>query len=426
MVALAALSGLLAPGHAAALDPAPTAALGSVGVPASDDLDLDGATAERDRTTAELRGLDAEVQRAGDELAALDTAVLDASTTLAATGAAVVLAAAAVEEAQLIEREATAALTAANDALDDAVGRWRDDRDRLADRAIHAYKHGRGAGPSEVLVRGVAGAGDWHEVALTIETVARLSDDGRATVARAADATRDETSLRAAVDDARRDALAATTAAEARARELAALEARQAGELVALEAQQTERRVLLDRLEADVAVRTALLADLDARIARLEQAAARVLVPIVVDLDPYGPPPSWATGLPGQGPRWSAAIDATAQRHGLDPRLLAALVWTESNFRPDAVSHAGALGLAQLMPGTARGLGVDPRDPLANLDGGARYLRTQLDRFGRVDLALAAYNAGPGRVERVGRIPNIVETQLYVVRVLERYERLGG
>ena len=65
-------------------------------------------------------------------------------------------------------------------------------------------------------------------------------------------------------------------------------------------------------------------------------------------------------------------------------------------------------------------------DDLANLAGGARYLRSMLDQFGRVDLALAAYNAGPGRVQRVGRIPDIVETQLYVVRVLERYERLGG
>jgi hypothetical protein len=125
----------------------------------------------------------------------------------------------------------------------------------------------------------------------------------------------------------------------------------------------------------------------------------RVFVPIVVDLDVHGPPPAWASRLPAAGRPYAAAIEATAARHGIDGRLLAALVWTESNFRPDAVSHAGALGLAQLMPGTARGLGVDPRDPLQNLDGGARYLRTQLDRFGRVDLALAAYNAGPGRVQ---------------------------
>jgi soluble lytic murein transglycosylase-like protein len=146
-----------------------------------------------------------------------------------------------------------------------------------------------------------------------------------------------------------------------------------------------------------------------------------------VDLDDQGPPPSWAGRLPANGQAWAAAIDAAATAHGIDGRLLAAVVWTESNFRPEVVSHAGAIGLAQLMPGTARGLGVDPRDPLANLSGGAAYLRAQLGRFGRADLALAAYNAGPTRVAAAGPgIPNIVETQLYVVRVLERYERLSG
>ncbi|MEX2503887.1 MAG: lytic transglycosylase domain-containing protein [Egicoccus sp.] len=86
----------------------------------------------------------------------------------------------------------------------------------------------------------------------------------------------------------------------------------------------------------------------------------------------------------------------------------------------------GAVGLAQLMPGTAAGLGVNPYDPHQNLDGGARFLAAQLDTFGRADLALAAYNAGPGRVKAVGGIPRIVETQLYVVRVLGRYRSLTG
>jgi soluble lytic murein transglycosylase-like protein len=140
-----------------------------------------------------------------------------------------------------------------------------------------------------------------------------------------------------------------------------------------------------------------------------------------------GPPPSWAVGLPAGGRPWAATLDAVAASHGIDGRLMAALVWTESNFRPDAVSHAGAIGLAQLMPGTARGLGVDPRDPVQNLSGGTRYLAMQLDAFGRIDLALAAYNAGPGRVRGAGNaVPGIVETQLYVVRVLERYEALRG
>ncbi len=136
--------------------------------------------------------------------------------------------------------------------------------------------------------------------------------------------------------------------------------------------------------------------------------------------------PSYAAEVPERGRTWLPAIEQAAARHGLDPRLLASLVWAESNFTPDAVSHAGAIGMAQLMPGTAEGLGVDPWDPYQNLEGGARYLSAQIDRFGDVSHALAAYNAGPGRVERAGGIPNITETQNYVVRVLGYFERLGG
>ena len=112
-------------------------------------------------------------------------------------------------------------------------------------------------------------------------------------------------------------------------------------------------------------------------------------------------------------------------RHGVDPALLKAVAWTESNFRPDAVSHAGAQGLMQIMPGTADGLGVDPLDPPQAVDGAARYLRQQLDRFGDVRLALAAYNAGPGAVEQHGGIPPYEETIGYVAKVVDRYQRLA-
>jgi soluble lytic murein transglycosylase-like protein len=132
----------------------------------------------------------------------------------------------------------------------------------------------------------------------------------------------------------------------------------------------------------------------------------------------------WKARLPAAGQRWADAIESAATKHGLDPRLLAALVRAESGFRADARSHAGAVGLTQLMPATARGLGVDPHDPVANLDGGARYLKSMLDRFGSAPLALAAYNAGPGRVERAGGIPNIAETRAYVPKVLGYYEKL--
>ena len=119
--------------------------------------------------------------------------------------------------------------------------------------------------------------------------------------------------------------------------------------------------------------------------------------------------------------RYQAAVHELAARFDLSPALIEALVWQESRWRENAVSPVGARGLAQLMPGTARELGVNPDDPLANLEGGARYLRQQLDRFdGDVEKALAAYNAGPGRVEKAGGIPRIRETQTYVAAVMGR------
>lgn len=120
-------------------------------------------------------------------------------------------------------------------------------------------------------------------------------------------------------------------------------------------------------------------------------------------------------------PRYAAKIAELSARFDLSPALMEALVWQESRWQENAVSPVGAQGLAQLMPGTARYLGVDPRDPFANLEGGARYLREQLDRFGGdLEKALAAYNAGPGRVERAGGIPNIRETRQYVAAIMGR------
>lgn len=125
-----------------------------------------------------------------------------------------------------------------------------------------------------------------------------------------------------------------------------------------------------------------------------------------------------AEGVP---PAYAAKIAELAARFDLSPALLEALVWQESRWQASAVSPAGARGLAQLMPGTARELGVNPDDPFANLEGGARYLREQLDRFdGDLEKALAAYNAGPGRVISAGGIPRIRETQTYVASVMGR------
>lgn len=125
-----------------------------------------------------------------------------------------------------------------------------------------------------------------------------------------------------------------------------------------------------------------------------------------------------AAGIPVE---YTAKIHELATRFDLSPSLLEAVVWQESRWRANAVSHAGARGLAQLMPGTAEYLGVDPDDPMQNLEGGARYLREQLDRFeGDLEKALAAYNAGPGRVIRAGGIPNITETRKYVAAIMGR------
>lgn len=120
-------------------------------------------------------------------------------------------------------------------------------------------------------------------------------------------------------------------------------------------------------------------------------------------------------------PRYAAKLAELAERFDLSPALMEAVVWQESRWREDARSPVGAQGLAQLMPGTARYLGVNPNDPFANLEGGARYLREQLDRFdGNLENALAAYNAGPGRVERSGGVPNIRETKQYVAAIIGR------
>lgn len=105
---------------------------------------------------------------------------------------------------------------------------------------------------------------------------------------------------------------------------------------------------------------------------------------------------------------------AAATRHGVPAGLFLRLVAQESGWNPTARSVKGALGLAQLMPETARDLGVDPLDPAQNLEGGARYLRAQYEAFGSWPLALAAYNAGPGAVERYRGIPPFAETQNYV------------
>ncbi|GEM_PF-1528921 len=115
-------------------------------------------------------------------------------------------------------------------------------------------------------------------------------------------------------------------------------------------------------------------------------------------------------------------IQEAGERFGLDPQLILTVIEVESGFNAQAESQCGAMGLMQIMPETAKSLNLkNPYDPYENIVAGVKYLKRQLDRFGSIDLALAAYNAGPGAVEQHGGIPPYQETQQYVKIILERY-----
>jgi soluble lytic murein transglycosylase-like protein len=147
-------------------------------------------------------------------------------------------------------------------------------------------------------------------------------------------------------------------------------------------------------------------------------------------LAPASAPPPRRGSVSARRQEFAPLVRAAAIAHGLPEALLHAVIEVESGFDAAAVSPKGALGLMQLMPETARALRVaNARDPAANIDGGARYLKDLMGRYGNdLALALAAYNAGPRAVERSGGVPRIAETQAYVPRVIARYHVLqsGG
>ena len=139
-------------------------------------------------------------------------------------------------------------------------------------------------------------------------------------------------------------------------------------------------------------------------------------LPCGTGLKPVGPPPQ----LPGP----QELVRRAAERWGLPPEFVASVAAAESSYRTDATSPKGAIGLMQLMPATAELLGANPNDAAENADAGARYLRELLLRYGySAPLAVAAYNAGPGAVDRHGDIPPYRETRQYVQRVLQQFQQ---
>lgn len=133
-------------------------------------------------------------------------------------------------------------------------------------------------------------------------------------------------------------------------------------------------------------------------------------------------------GIEGMGTPMQSLIERVAKEEGIDVHLLNAVVSQESAYDPNARSSKGAMGLMQLMPGTARMLGVtDPMNPEQNLRGGAKYLKGLLtEHGGDIPLALASYNAGPGNVRKYGGIPPFAETQAYVQKIMDRYGMVSG
>ncbi|MHB8059325.1 MAG: lytic transglycosylase domain-containing protein [Gaiellaceae bacterium] len=186
----------------------------------------------------------------------------------------------------------------------------------------------------------------------------------------------------------------------------------------------SRRLSLLFLFAATLAMTTATLASATSDGRRsVTRASDSVIAAVATKPGPIGKTtPSKRCPLP---PQFRADFEAASDSSGVPLSLLAAVAQEESNFEPNAVSHAGALGLLQVLPSTAQELEIDLNSPGANVLAGARYLRRMLDRFDSPELALAAYNAGPTAVEKAGGAPT-QETRAYVDEVVQRWQKLAG
>jgi soluble lytic murein transglycosylase-like protein/flagellar biosynthesis chaperone FliJ len=401
----------------------------AVAPPAPAVADLGRTQQELDQVTRDLESIVRQLDEIADEIEAIDRRLGTANAELRNIRADLAVAETGIGAAQAAEAAALARIEEAEQRLAEVQVEIVTTRERLQGRLVQTFKYGRTTSV-DIVMRGTVGALDLHELALTLSTIGRITDDDRGLVAAMESLAVEQEALIVEQTAARVAAVEARDAAVRQRNRIAELEAEQRRVVATINSDRARRKAVFDELDADKSKLAALAAALAEEIRRLQLANLSVIMPVG---GVFVGVPDWAPRLPVSGQPYSALVASAAATQGVDGRLLAALVWSESAFRPNAVSRAGAAGLSQLMPATARGLGlrvdsvVDERfDPERNLNAGARYLRAQIVRFGSVELGLAAYNAGPGNVVRYGGIPPFAETQFYVYIVMRRYATIVG
>lgn len=425
-------------------------ATGLTSAPALANAELDAAERERAAVEERLEAVQQRLEEISAEIAEINDRLALATSQLRSIRNDLRLAEEGIADAEAEEALALERIAIADERLTELEAELAVTQERLERRIVQTFKHGRPAS-LDIVVRGTVGALDLHELAITRATVERITDDDRRLVRTMEDLAAEQQQLIDEATAARVAAVAARDEAVRQRTRIAALEEEQRRVVGSIRADQERRQRVFDELEADRAALAALAAMLAERIRALRLGVSNVILPVGTVVSGV---PSWAGSLPAHGQPYAALIHQVSASEGIDGRLMAALIWTESSFRPNAVSRVGAAGLSQLMPATARGLGlrvdssVDERfDPEANVRAGARYLRSRIVRFGSVELGLAAYNAGAGHVAtcrlgnptpwqnpctnqtELGGIPPFTETQLYVGGsrgVLANYQRIVG